>query len=225
MFAKIFLLIFIITSSIFYYMFLFFINRSEGNGILIGGFDFIPDSITGKERKGAKGEKTVNNFLRLLLKKNEYILSNIMVPSTEGTFYEIDSLLISNKGIFCIETKSWRGNITGGNKDKYWVQSYNGRTRICNKIFNPVMQNENHCKILEELLDFRYPVDNIVIFTKQTNLRCIQSKNVFTLKDFKECYFQLENDQLSKKQIVEVVDKLCPYIANVIALTRAYDKM
>ena len=79
------------------------------------------------------------------------------------------------------------------------------------------MQNENHCEILEELLDFHYPVDNIVIFTKQTNFRCIQSKNVFTLKDFKKCYMQLESNQLSKKQIIEVVDKLCPYIANVIA--------
>ena len=153
----------------------------------------------------------------LLLKRNEYILSNIVVPSPEGTFYEIDSLLISNKGIFCIETKSWRGNISGGNKDKYWIQSYDGRTKILNKIFNPVMQNEIHCEILEELLDFHYPVDNIVIFTKQTNFRCIQSKNVFTLKDFKKCYMQLESNQLSKKQIIEVVDKLCPYIANVIA--------
>ena len=217
MLTKIFMFAFIIVASVFYFVVQIILNKSEGCGIQIGGFDFIPESITGKERKGVKGEKTVNHFLHLLLKRNEYILSNIVVPSPEGTFYEIDSLLISNKGIFCIETKSWRGNISGGNKDKYWIQSYDGRTKILNKIFNPVMQNEIHCEILEELLDFHYPVDNIVIFTKQTNFRCIQSKNVFTLKDFKKCYMQLESNQLSKKQIIEVVDKLCPYIANVIA--------
>jgi len=215
--TKIFLLTIIFTTTTLYFIFLFYINRSEGHGIQIGGFEFIPESITGKERRGAKGEQNVNHSLRLLLKGDEYILSNLLIPSSEGSLYEVDSLLISNKGIFCIETKSWRGNIFGGNKDKYWIQKYNGKTKVCNKIFNPVMQNENHCGILEELLGFRYPVDNIVIFTKQTNLRCIQSKNVFTLKDFKKCYLQLENNQLSKKQIIEVVDKLSFYVVNMVA--------
>ena len=217
MLAKILSLVFIVTILVSYFTFLVLINRSDGRGIQIGGFEFIPDSVTGKERRGAKGEQLVNHSLFLLLKKDEYILSNVVVPSKEGTLYEIDSLIISSKGIFCIETKSWRGNISGGNKDKYWTQTYMGRNKICNKIYNPVLQNRNHCEILEELLDFRYPVDNIVIFTKQTNLRCIQSKNVFLIKNFIDCYIQLENDQLSKKQIIEVVDKLCPYIANVIA--------
>ena len=192
-------------------------NKTDGNGIQIGGFEFIPESIIGRERKGAKGEQKVNHSLRLLLKANEYLLSNVVIPFDDGTFCEIDSLLISNKGIFCIETKSWRGYVRGGNKDVYWTQTYEGKCKIYNKLFNPVMQNQHHCNVIEEKLDYKYPVDNIVIFSNQINFRCIQSKSVFTIEDFKKCYSYLENDLLTNKQVIEVVDKLVPFITNVIA--------
>ena len=212
-----FLFILILLTSIGYLVFLYYVNKNEGIGVQIGGSDAIPEMLTRRERRGIKGEQKVNHSLRLLLKQNEYLLSNIVIPLENETFCEIDCILVSNKGIFCIETKSWRGIISGGNKDNYWVQTYSKRSVTKNKMYNPVMQNQNHCNAIEEKLNYKYPVDNIVIFTNQTDFRCIQSKSVFTIDDFKKCYSYLENNQLTNKQIIEVVDKLVPFIANVIA--------
>lgn len=207
----------IAVSTICYFIFLYFVNKTDGCGVQIGGYYSLPSTLTKTKKKGIKAERLVNGRLRILLKKGEYLLSNLIIPTQEGLEYEIDGLLISKKGIFCIETKDWKGTIIGCNKDSCWIQRFDYNNGISRKIHNPVKQNAKHCELLEELLDFQYPVDNIIIFASSNNLRCIQSKYVFSIGDFKKCYSMLEENQLSKNQITKVVDKLCPYIANVIA--------
>lgn len=212
-----FLLVLIFVSILGYFLFLFLINKTNGIGIQIGGFETISDSFTKTEKKGAKAERKVNRELRTILKRGEFLLANIVIPWADGANYEIDSLIVSNKGIFCIETKCWRGRILGGNRDSNWMQKFEEKGGRSQMQVNPYKQNERHCQILEELLEFKFPVDNIVIFAGTKNLKCIQSKSVFTVSDFKKCYFALEDNQLSKKQILDVVDRLVPFIANMIA--------
>ena len=199
------MLILIITSFICMFsalgLFIFLLSKEKRNlgGVRIGGDEIIPNDISGKDLAGAQGEIMVSNFLYLLFNRGEYLLSNLIVVDDNGDRTEIDCVLVTRKGIFCIETKSWVCDIYGSNKSEFWKQVYLEKSMKPKLHKNPVKQNENHCEFLEKSLDFEYPVDNIVIFTKTDNFRFIQSKSVFTLKSFYECYNMLENDVLSTR--------------------------
>ena len=78
----------------------------DGGGTQVGGGERIPFFTPANERAGMWGEKVVNYHLRPLLREDEYLLANILLPLRNGHKTEIDCVLISRKGIFCIETKS-----------------------------------------------------------------------------------------------------------------------
>ena len=62
--------------------------------------------IFSKRIKGLVGEKTISTIL-LLLDKTEYkVINNIVLKSGAGTT-QIDHLIISDFGIFVIETKNF----------------------------------------------------------------------------------------------------------------------
>jgi hypothetical protein len=76
---------------------------------------------------------------------------------------QIDHVVVSNYGIFVIETKNYKGWILGKEKDEYWTQNIYGRK---NKFKNPIRQNYGHIKALEKLLDSfkEIPIISIVAF-------------------------------------------------------------
>ena len=79
----------------------------DGGGTQIGGGERIPFFTPANERAGMWGEKIVNYHLRPLLRQDEYLLANVLLPLKNGHKTEIDCVLISRKGVFCVETKTW----------------------------------------------------------------------------------------------------------------------
>lgn len=82
----------------------------------------------------------------------EYIrFTNLVLESGYNTPYtEIDELVVSRFGIFCIEQKDYRGIILGKTRDQNWTQcmrNYRGT------FMNPGRQNYKHRKALERLLE------------------------------------------------------------------------
>lgn len=81
----------------------------------------------------------------------EYIrFTNLVIESGYNTPYtEIDELIVSRFGIFCIEQKDYQGIVIGHKYDAKWMQyvhSYKG------SFMNPNRQNYKHRKALEKLL-------------------------------------------------------------------------
>src|SRR5262249_40940194 len=69
-----------------------------------------------------------------------------------------------NFGIFCIETKSYKGWIFGNAQQEYWTQVI---YRYRYKFYNPLRQNYAHIKAVEALLGdafARVPVRGFVAF-------------------------------------------------------------
>ena len=51
------------------------------------------------------------------------VLDNLLLPSNGNlNATQLDHVVVSNYGIFCIETKSYKGWIFGNANDKYWTQ-------------------------------------------------------------------------------------------------------
>lgn len=112
--------------------------------------------------KGLIGEKFVSRKLFKLDSAYYKVLDDLLLPS-DGNLNatQIDHIVISNYGIFCIETKSYKGWIFGNAYDKYWTQViYKHKERF----YNPLRQNYAHVKAIEELVKSKYPKMRILSF-------------------------------------------------------------
>lgn len=128
--------------------------------------------------KGYIGEKSVSNHLSKLPSDHYFTLDDIMIPGLNGTS-QIDHVVVSSYGVFAIETKNYDGWIYGNEKDKYWTQVLNKRTR--HRFLNPLRQNYGHVKALEDLLSVK-DIHSIVTFVNGT-IKTELPENVMRLGD------------------------------------------
>ncbi|MEA1936704.1 MAG: nuclease-related domain-containing protein, partial [Patescibacteria group bacterium] len=112
--------------------------------------------------KGLIGEKFVSRKLFKLDPAHYKIMDDLLLPSNGNlNMTQLDHVVISNYGIFCIETKSYKGWIFGNANDKYWTQViYKHKERF----YNPLRQNYAHTKAVEELIKSKYPKAQILSF-------------------------------------------------------------
>ena len=159
--------------------------------------------LTALGRKGRRGENDVASEMLNLVPSRYKVLNDVMLPSTGNTATtQIDHIVISNHGIFCIETKSLTGWIFGNANQDYWTQiifRYRGR------FYNPLRQNYAHIKAIEALLGprrLKRPIVSLVVFTKAdklkiagTNSVCFESEVVSKIGSYIEpIYSNAERD-------------------------------
>lgn len=122
---------------------------------------------------GREGEKYVSGrFLSELNPENYILIDDVMLKNDSdiGTT-QIDHIVVSNFGIFCVETKAYAGWIFGKASDKYWTQSVNYNKY---RFFNPLRQNYGHVKTLEKLLvsiGISAPIYSFVAFPDAEELK------------------------------------------------------
>jgi len=98
--------------------------------------------------KGMIGEFKVNSILSTRLNKYKYtILKDVLLPSGEGTT-QIDHIVLSEYGIFVIETKNFSNWIFGSEKNPMWRQQI---FKAKYNFQNPIHQNYKHRKTIEEI--------------------------------------------------------------------------
>ena len=123
--------------------------------------------------KGSIGEAKVNTRLNFLGK--EYIvLKDILINSTNGYTSQIDELVLSEYGLFVIETKNYKGWIFGNEKAENWTQVIYKEKHTFR---NPIKQNWSHIYALKSLLS-DYPnikYHPIVVFSGNATLKSIES--------------------------------------------------
>lgn len=84
---------------------------------------------------------------------------------------QIDHIVVSNYGIFCIETKAYQGWIFGSVYMDYWTQViYHSKKRF----YNPLKQNYAHTKAIEDLLSSQFSdlkIVSLVAFPRADKLK------------------------------------------------------
>lgn len=130
---------------------------------------------------GFLGEKSVALILSRLDPTKYKVLNDIMLQ-INGRTTQIDHIVISNYGIFVIETKNYKGWIVGKEYDDYWKQVIYKRKE---KLYNPIKQNYGHTQALKEILSDYSDVNYIpiVAFTIKADLKVnTKSHVVYTVK-------------------------------------------
>jgi predicted RNA-binding Zn-ribbon protein involved in translation (DUF1610 family) len=119
--------------------------------------------------KGVIGEQTVSLYLRSLDKSKYKVIHNVVLESGEYTS-QIDHIVISDYGIFVIETKNYKGWILGNEHSEYWTQVIYNRKE---KLYNPIRQNSGHIKTLKKCLP-EYPTieyKSIIVFSSRATIK------------------------------------------------------
>ncbi|MFC2000376.1 nuclease-related domain-containing protein [Chloroflexota bacterium] len=130
---------------------------------------------------GRSGEIAVSRKLRALSLERYRVLNDIMLASEGKTnATQIDHIVVSNYGIFCIETKAYKGWIFGREKDRNWTQVI---YRYKKKFLNPLRQNFAHIRAIEGLLGSRLkaPIVPLIAFTRADKLKISGTDSVVSL--------------------------------------------
>ena len=118
---------------------------------------------------GKWGEKHVAKILRKLSSKKYRVMNDIMLSTQYGTT-QIDHIVVSKYGIFVIETKNYKGKISGGKFSYNWTQKFFYSE---NFFVNPVKQNAAHINVLSHVLK-KYnnlPFISIIVFSDRAKLK------------------------------------------------------
>lgn len=124
------------------------------------------------------GEALVANAIIADLQRPHLLLNNITLQIGEKTS-QIDHILVTETGVFIIETKHYTGWIFGDSHGGQWTQVIYGKK---SKFQNPVRQNYGHLKALRVL--FNLPADafkSLVVFTGDAEFKTDLGPTVFKL--------------------------------------------
>lgn len=119
---------------------------------------------------GLIGENFVARKLRTLDPTEYKVFNDVLLLSNGNTrTTQIDHLVLSVYGIFCIETKSHSGWIYGSADQEKWTQVF---YRKKYRFYNPLRQNYAHTKAIERVLAgrLRTPIVSLVAFPSADRL-------------------------------------------------------
>ena len=157
-----------------------------------------------------KEERYVALQLMKSFPSGEYrVLSNVLIPfkGRIGTS-QIDHIVVSIYGIFCIETKSHKGWIFGSKVRKIFTQHLFRKNYPI--IPNPVIQNETHIRALNELLlqKIKAPIVNIVVFPSADKFIMDGYDNVGSVNDLYETIATRHEKVYQFSEAKEIIETL-----------------
>ena len=175
------------------------------------------------KRKGNEGERIVKKRLNRL-KKSKYTIINDVSFSINGKISQIDHLVVSNFGIFVIETKNYKGMIFGRENDSNWIQVL-GRHK--NQFYSPIRQNLGHIYALKHVLrEYNVPkLESIVVFTNRGELKVKSTTPVIhprkLLKQIRRNNKEIICDELKSKLIQRIKEENLNHRRILVKLKKA----
>lgn len=166
------------------------------------------------EKRGIAGETLISQLL-VKLPKEYHVMNDLLLSSGKNSI-QIDHVVISPFGIFCIETKNWKGKILGSANSELWTQYVQGHQ---SSYRNPLLQNNAHVSVLQDFLSSKKcaPIFSIVVFATDATLQItnLADKELVITKD------ELLYEITQKKDILLNEEQMCKTIeiltkANII---------
>ena len=146
---------------------------------------------------------------------NKKIIRNAYIPHY-GSTVETDIIMITEYGIFVIESKNYSGWIFGSEYNRYWTQMLNKNSKY--KFYNPIAQNRTHIKALSDHLNIHPSYfRSCIVFSNNAELKKIPADTEYfcILYDHK-LYRYLNNIAANGSKIIlaedieKIYNKLLP---------------
>jgi restriction system protein len=126
--------------------------------------------------RGRRGERKTRATIRRRLDGSTYrSLHDLTLPTPDGTT-QIDHVIVSQFGVFVIETKYLAGWIFGDETSRKWTQVVFGKRF---RLQNPLRQNYKHLKAVQILLDLDTRcLHSVVVFVGSAKFKTVMPPNV-----------------------------------------------
>ncbi len=161
--------------------------------------------------KGAIGETVVASRLSGLPMEQYRVINDVMLYTDYGTT-QIDHVVVSVYGIFVIETKNYKGWITGNEYGDYWTKNMYGKKY---SFRNPLKQNYAHVKALEKQLDVgKSKFIPIVAFSDNCEIKVDTEANVIYFSNLKRVIREYTEIKFQEDELDMLEDKI--YSINII---------
>ncbi len=156
--------------------------------------------------KGKFGEFLVNLSARWFLDKSRYhLIKNVTLATEDGTT-QIDHVLVSEYGVFVVETKNMKGWIFGSPHQRFWTQKI---YRSNHKFQNPLHQNYKHVKTLQTLLGLGdHQMHSVVVFVGDSTFKTSMPDNVTRGLGYVRYIKSKQEAVLSPEQVAEALEKV-----------------
>lgn len=166
--------------------------------------------------KGFIGEKKLSSLLMFLDKEVYHTFNDIYIGIGRRTS-QIDHVVVSQFGIFVIETKSYKGYISGSFKSDKWTQNIWGNKY---SMPNPIRQNKAHILALKSILPgyAQSGCISIIAFSSSASLYVTTDENseVIYIREILSTIKSYNRILYSSKQVEE--------ICNIITWANITDK-
>lgn len=161
--------------------------------------------------KGYFGEQAVAGQLSALPRQYYKVLNDVMLRTSYGTT-QIDHVVVSIYGIFVIETKNYKGWITGSEYGEQWTKNMYGKKY---SFRNPLKQNYAHVKALEDRLNLTQDkFIPIVAFSGNCDIKVQTSKPVVYISQLNRVIQGYKDIKFSEAELWELVNKILQ--ANIV---------
>ena len=157
--------------------------------------------------KGIIGEKSISSILYLLDKSKYSVINNIVLKRDTKTS-QIDHVVISDFGIFVIETKNYKGWIVGNEKSEHWTQVLFKRKK---RFYNPIKQNLGHTNVLKTYIS-KYPSINyipIVVFLSKSDIKVKTTHDIINSRQLIHTikkYNEINIEKREKEDIYKIIN-------------------
>ena len=164
-------------------------------------------------QKGKRGEKRVFNILSKGLPDGFIVLNDIYLPLSDGTTTQIDHIVVSQYGVFVVETKNYSGWIFANARDDEWTQViYRRKSRFQ----NPLRQNYRHICVLAECLGISKDYfHSVVAFTENCTFKTPMPDGVVYTVALADYIKSFDRVQIDPAQVPEVADAIRKWTAEV----------
>jgi restriction system protein len=153
--------------------------------------------------KGVLGEFLVNFLLKTFLPKDQYsLIKNVTLPTDDGTT-QIDHIVVSQFGVFVVETKNMKGWIFGNAKQKQWTQKV---FKYTGKFQNPLHQNYKHTQTLASCLAISNEhIYSVIVFIGDSTFKTQMPENVTYARGCVEYIKSKHEIHYTAEQVNEIV--------------------
>lgn len=168
---------------------------------------------------GKRGEERVTLHLRNELPENILILNDLYLPLADGSTTQIDHIVISECGIFVIETKTYSGWIFGRANDLKWTQTI---YRKKSTFQNPIRQNALHINTIAKTLGIpRELLTGVVVFAGDCEFKTEMPPGVVFARDAAAYIRSFTQPKIPVEQIPEIAAAITAWQSTVTDAQRA----
>ena len=182
--------------------------------LLLVVFTMVMVWLGSARQKGKRGEKRVFNILSKCLPDGFIVLNDIYLPASDGTTTQIDHIVVSQYGVFVVETKNYSGWIFANARDDRWMETFPGRKEY--PFPNPINQNRHHINVLAECLGIpKNYFHSVVAFTENCTFKTPMPDGVVYTVGLADYIKSFDKVRIDPSQVPETAEAIRKWAAEV----------